>query len=108
MSSKDKAEALELRKFRKFVDSHVPGGASHMSDSDLTNLRDMVDTRRRPEVAQGLIQQMDALLEADDQALDGYMAENAANGIKFNSRAEARSWLRQFRAFLASNLADGS
>ena len=57
MSSKDEAEALELRKFHQFVDSHVPGGTSHMSDSDMANLRDLVDTRRRPEVAQGLIRE---------------------------------------------------
>jgi len=108
MSSKDEAEALELRKFHQFVDSHVPGGTSHMSDSDMANLRDLVDTRRRPEVAQGLIREIDALLEGDDRGLAQHMADNAANGIKFNSPAEARSWLRQFRAFLASNQAGGS
>jgi hypothetical protein len=108
MSSKDEAEALELRKFQQFVDNHVPGGASHMSDSDLANLRDLVDTRRRPEVAQGLIREIDALLEGDDRGLDQHMADNAANGIIFNSPAEVRSWLRQFRAFLASNQAGGS
>jgi hypothetical protein len=108
MSSRDEAEALESRKFRQFVDSHVPGGTSHMSDSDMASIRDLVDTRRRPEVAQGLIREIDALLEGDDRGLDQHMADNAANGIKFNSPAEARSWLRQFRAFLASNQAGGS
>ena len=108
MSSKDEAEALELRKFQQFVDSQVPGGTTHMSDSDLANLRDLVDTRRRPEVSQGLIREIDVLLEGDDRGLDQHMADNAANGIEFNSPAEARSWLLQFRAFLASNQAGGS
>jgi hypothetical protein len=67
MSSKDEAEALELRKFRQFVDSQVPGGTTHMSDSDLANLRDLVDTRRKPEMSQGLIREIDVLLEGDDR-----------------------------------------
>ena len=105
MSSKNADE--ELRKFRQFVDSHVPGGTSHMSDSDIANLRDLVDTRRRPAVSQGLIREIDASLEGDDRGLDQHIADNAANGIKFSSREEVRSWFPQFRAFLVSNLAGG-
>ena len=98
----------ELRKFRQFVEGHVPGGTSHMPDSDIANLRDLVDTRRRPEVAQGLIREIDALLKGDDRGLDHYLADNAANGIKCDSSAEARSYLQQFRDVLAGNPAGGS
>ena len=89
MSSKESDR--ELRKFRQFVDAHVPGGTSHMSDSDIANLRDLVDTRRRPEVALGLIREMDALLELDDRRLEQHMTDSAASGIEFDPRAEARS-----------------
>ena len=98
----------ELRKFRQCVDTQLPGGASHMSDSDLANLRDLVDTARSPEVALGLIREMDALLELDDRRLEQHMTDSAASGIEFDSRAEARSWLRQFRALLAGNQEGGS
>ena len=98
----------ELRKFRQFIDAQVPGGTSHMSDSDIANLRDLVDTRRRPEVALGLIREMDALLELDDRLLEQRMTDSVASGIKFDSPAEARSWLRQFRALLAGNQDGGS
>jgi hypothetical protein len=98
----------ELRKFRRFVDTQVPGGTAHMSDSDIENLRDLVDTRRRPEVALGLIREMDALLELDDRLLERRITDSVAIGIKFDSPAEARSWLRQFRALLAGNQDGGS
>lgn len=98
----------ELRKFRQFVDGHLPGGASHMSDPDLANLRDLVDTGRRPEVAQGLIQEMDTLLQSDDTLIEKWMAESAATGINFNSPAEARSYLREFRTILAGSQDGGS
>jgi hypothetical protein len=74
-----------------------------MADLDLANLRDLMDTGRRPEVAMGLILEMDALLESDDRLLEQWMTDSAASGIKFDSPEEARSWLRQFRAFLAGN-----
>ena len=106
MSSKESDR--ELRKFRQFVDAHVPGGTSHMCDSDIANLRDLVDTRRRPEVALGLIREMDALLELDDRLLERRMTDSVPSGIKFDSPAEARSWLRQFRALLAGNQEGGS
>ena len=98
----------ELREFRQFVDTQVPGGTAHMSDSDIANLQDLVDTRGRPEVALGLIREMDALLELDDRRLEQHMTDSAASGIEFDSRAEARSWLRQFRALLAGNQEGGS
>src|SRR5258708_7129872 len=99
-----KKKDIELEKFRKFVDSHVPGGASHFSDTDLRNLRNLVDTSQHPEVAQGLIRELDTLLESDDKALEKWMAVSAATGIKFDRPADARAWFRLFRAFLAGNL----
>ena len=93
----------ELREFRRFVDAHLPGGSSHMSDLDLSNLRDLVEPGRRPEVALGLIQEIDRLLESDDKVLDEWMTGSAATGIRFDSRAEARLYLRQFRALLAAS-----
>jgi len=100
----------ELRKFRKFVDGQVPGGISQMSDTDVANLRNLVDTRRKPEVAQGLIREMDALLEleVDGKEFAQCMTDSAATGVKFDSPAEARAWLLQFRAFLAGNLEGGA
>ena len=105
---RSKKSDRELRKFQQCVDTQLPGGASHMSDSDLANLRDLVDTGRSPEVALGLIREMDALLESDDKVLERYMIDSAPSGIAFDSPAEARSWFRQFRAFLAGNQHGGS
>ena len=98
----------DLEKFRQFVDAHVPGGTSEVSDADLANLRVLVDPSARPEVAVGLIQEMDTLLGSDDKRLEQWMAESMATGIRFDSIDKARSHLRQFRALLASNLARGS
>jgi hypothetical protein len=105
---RSKKSDRELRKFRKFLDAHLPGGASHISDSDLANLRDLTDPEGKPEVPMELIREMDALLESDYRRLEQWMADSAASGIKFASTAEARSWLLQFRAFLAGNHDGGS
>ena len=100
MSSKEPDR--ELREFRQFVDAYLPGGASHISDVDLEHLRDLVETHRHPDVARGLIREMDTLLGADDTVLKEWMASSAASGIAFDSPAQARAYLRRFRAILAS------
>jgi len=91
----------QLREFRRFVDAYLPGGASHISDDELAQLRDLVETDRHPEVALGLIREMDTLLGADDTVLSQWMASSAASGIAFDSPAQARAYLRRFRAILA-------
>jgi hypothetical protein len=107
-SMRSRKSKSESEKFRKIVDAHVPGGASHMSDTDLANLRDLVDPSERPEVALGLVREMDTLLQSDDKRMQEWIAESAAKGIPFGSIDEARSYLTQFRALLASNLARGA
>jgi hypothetical protein len=91
-----------LAEFRRFVDANFPGGCSHMSDSQLSSLRDLVEPGRSPKVVHGLIAEIDTLLRSDDQALEKWMSASAATGIKFDSGAEARSYLHQFRALLAA------
>jgi hypothetical protein len=95
----------DLGRFREFVDAHVPGGTSHMSDADLAGLRDLVDPSSHPEVALRLVREMDALLESDDKRLEQWMVESARTSIEFGSIDEARSYLKQFRHILAENLA---
>jgi hypothetical protein len=100
MSSKSEPDR-ELGEFRRFVDTYLPGGASHISDLELEHLRDLVETDRHPEVVLGLIREMDTLLEADDTPLKAWMAGSAASGIVFDSPAQARAYLQRFRAILA-------
>src|SRR4051812_12103755 len=95
-------------KFRDFIATQVPGGTAEMSDTDITHLRDMVDPSARPEVALGLIREMDNLLGSDDKRLEHWMAESAATGIQFSSVQEARAYLTQFRALLKANIARSS
>jgi hypothetical protein len=104
-TSRPKKPKSDQQKFRQFVETHVPGGTADMSDADLTHLQDLIDPSARPEVAMGLIREMDALLGSDDnKRLEQWMAESAATGIRFSSIQEARAYLAQFRALLKRNL----
>jgi hypothetical protein len=87
------------------LNPHVPGATAEMSDTDVSHLRDLVDPSARPEVAGGLIREMDTLLALDDKQLEEWMAKSAATGIRFGSIHEARAYLTQFRALLKGNLA---
>jgi hypothetical protein len=95
----------DREKFRDFVETHAPGATAEMSDTELTHLQDMIDPSARPEVAMGLIREMDTLLGSDDNKLEQWMAESAATGIRFSSLEEARAHLTQFRALLKTSLA---
>ncbi len=105
---RSKKREAELEKFRQFVEAQFPGVSSHMSDTELAHLRDLVDPSARPEVALGLVRETDSLLESDDKRLEQWMTESAASGIKFGSLEEARAWLGQFRGFLTKSLIRGS
>ena len=98
--TKDNSGQAELDEFRQLADSRVPGGVSHMSDAELKHLRDMVDPSANPDMALGLIREIDDLLQSGDDKIGEWMEENA----QFGSVDEARSYLRQFRELLAANV----
>jgi hypothetical protein len=91
--------------FRQIVESQVPGATAGMSHTDLTHLRSLVDPSERPEVAMGLIREMNELLSSGEKRLEQWMAESVATGIPFGSIQEARAYLTAFRALLEKNLA---
>ena len=70
-----------------------------MSDSEIESLWWLVDSVRRREAAQGLISQIEALLNRSDDEIQKFFAETL-DGLTFDSPAEARSWLQMFQAFL--------
>jgi uroporphyrinogen-III synthase len=76
-----------------------------MTDSEIESLRWLVDPATRREAAQGLIPQIEALLNRSDDEIQRFFAETF-DGLTFDSPAEARSWLQMFQAFLTWNSSD--
>ena len=73
-----------------------------MSDAEVESLRWLVDSATRREAAQGLIPQIEALLNRSDDEIQRFFAETL-DGLTFDSPAKARSWLKMFQAFLTWN-----
>ena len=92
-------------RFRQFLDSEFPDVSLSMSDSEVESLQWLVDPITRREAAQGLIPQIEALLDRSDDEIQRFFAETL-DGLTFDSPAEARSWLKMFQAFLTWDSSD--
>ena len=101
-SRNSKSEKL---RFRQFLDSEFPDVLSSLSDSEIESLRWLVDLATRREAAQGLIPQIEVLLNRSDDEIQRFFAETL-DGLTFESPAEARSWLKMFQEILTRNSSD--
>lgn len=88
----------KLRKFRKCIDQHLPDGSAHIPDADVAGIKQLVDLAGNPKAAAGLIAEIDRLLSADNPEIDSFLT-GGGMGARFDTPEQARSWLRQFRAF---------
>ena len=87
----------ELKRFRHFLDPHMPEGTAHMSDADLAGIRQLMDMVGNPAAAANLIAEIDAVLVAHDSESDAKLCDGSI-GVRFESAEQARSYLRQFRS----------
>lgn len=71
-----------------------------MSNADVAGIRQLVDLAGNPTAAAGLIVEIDRLLSVDNPEIDAFLTGGGI-GARFDTPEEARSWLRQFRAFIA-------
>lgn len=87
----------ELKTFRSFLEQHLPEGTAHMSEAEITGIRQLMEMVGNPAAAAGLIAEIDALLDAHDSQTDAHLCDGGI-GVKLESPEQARSFLRQFRS----------